>query len=159
MVKFWKNCEFGQTFESIWFFRKFRKISILVLIFEKFRFFVKFSKKIWFRWIFRNIFDFVHPILLKSSKNSDLSKIFEKIQFWSYHRKFRFWSIFPKFRFWSNFRKISILVKFSKISILVFSKNNSILVKISEKIVRIWSKFRKISKNFKFSQIYEKLRF
>ena len=130
---FRKNFDFGQNY---------RKISILVKIFEEF------------------------PICSKISKNFSV-KIFEKFRkFWFSQiiGKFRFWSNFfkifvlfanfEKFRFWSNFRKISILVKSSE-NFRFFRKFRklSIRVKLSKKI----SIFVKIFENFKnvdFSKIF-----
>ena len=149
LEKFWFWSNFHKKFR---FWSNFGKIASLVKLSNKFDFskisknfdfglnfrkistFGKFSKKFWFRWIFWKIIDFVHPILLKSSKNSYFSQIFEKFQFWSYYRKFRFRSIFEKFRFWSIFRLNLIFSIFRKIS-------NSV----------------KISKNFNFGQNFRKI--
>ena len=116
-------------FTKLWkkfpFFRKFRKILILVKFrfgwnFRKISIWVKLSKKIRF-WL-KNFENF--------EKNYDFSQIFEKFRFRSKFPKitisfknleifqlseplenFDFGKIFKKFRFWSNFRKISFLVK------------------------------------------------
>ena len=150
-VKFSKNFDFGQIFENFDFSKKnrkisilvkfsknldvfqFRKISILVKIFEKFWFLFKiFFEKISVKFpkFFGNWqnFDFIWKI----SKNFDFGfKIFEKFDFIKFSKqldfgqnfeKFDFSEIFEDFHighnlrkiFFRKFRKISILVKFSK---------------------------------------------
>ena len=150
--------------------RNFRKISILALIFEKFRFWVKFSKNFDFGQIFEKKIDGIEnlrkfrkiSLLVKFSKklrfwlksakvlkNSDFSQIFEKLRFWWNFSKISILvKLFEKFRYWSNVRKFSNLVKISISSILVtFSKKSSIFVKIFEKFGFV----QKISILVKFS--------
>ena len=104
MVKiFEKKLILVKIFEKFRFFRKFRKIPILLKfsenfnlneIFDKnFDFGQNFRKKLDFSQIFQKNFNFGRIV-----KISILLKIFEN---------------FEKFRFYSTFRKISILVKFS----------------------------------------------
>ena len=134
MVKFSKNFDFVENFR---FFRKVRKISILVKIFEKFRLKSNFRKNFDFGQIFKNFkfkrifrnfgkkrkFFVKFPISVKFSNIFDFSQICEK-----------------KFDFGQNFRQISIFVKFSK-KISIFTK----IFENFEKF-RFYSNYRKISK-------------
>ena len=150
-----KNFHF---FEKFRFWSNFRKISILVKIYEKFRCFrnisicVKFSK---------------NSIFVKINKKIDVFENFEtfrfgsnflKISIWvKFSKKNWFWSkfskFFDKFRFKSKFRQISILgPNFLKISIFF---ENFDLGQIIES-VRIGSKY---STNFDFFENFEKFRF
>ena len=118
IFKFSKNFDFGQIFEKLWFlwkfsilikiwknfdFRKFRRISILVendfgQFFKKNFDFSEIFEKISISGNFSQIFfDFVHPILLKISKNLIFFENFEKISILVVS--------FEIFHFSQNFRK------------------------------------------------------
>ena len=85
-----KNVDFIQILEKFRFWSNFRKISILIIIFEK-----KFEK-----------ITILDKIGENFSKNVDFSQIFKDI--W-------FWSKFIETDFFLKIRKISILFKFWKI--------------------------------------------
>ena len=147
----------GERCESLTGWWNFRKISILVKIFEKFRFWSNFRKlRVWSKFPknfvnfekfglglnfrkFSILFKFSKISILvkisifsKLSKNIDLGQIFEKFRFWSkLPKNFNF---FEKFWFCSNFLKISILVKMNE-------------------------KFRFFLENVDIGQIFEKFRF
>ena len=149
--RFWsnirKNVYFGQIDKKNFDFGKnFRKILILVKMFENFHLFKNFEN---FSEIFVKI-----SILVKFSKNFDFGqnlRKFRKISIWSTfansYQNCRFlWKIFKKIRFWSNFRK------------------NSIMVKIWESFenFRFWSNFRNILnavESFQRFQFFRKFRF
>ena len=122
----------------------FRKISILVKIFEKFRF-LKLSKNLDFFGNFDKIFS--KKIAFRQNLRQDA---------------FSFWK-FRKIRFWSNFRKILILVKiyekhrffrkFGKFRFCQIFKKNIILVKIGKNVENF--DLDQISEKFGFVQIFQ----
>ena len=104
---------------------------------------MKFSKKFWFWWIFWKLFDFVHPIWLKISKNFNFFENFETISIFVKIFKISILVKFSeKFPFWLNFRKISIFSKSSK---------NYDFSKIFENV-----DFGQFFQNFDFVQVSEK---
>ena len=117
LVKFSKNFDFDHDFR-----KNFGKITILDKIGENFSKNVDFSqifKDIWYwsKFIKMDFFWKIRKmsILFKFWKNFDFDQIFEKFRFWSWFSK----KNLKKLRFWTKLAKIfqnmSILVKFSKI--------------------------------------------
>ena len=126
--------KFTKIFDNVNFGEDFRKISILITIFEN----LDYCQFFWKISIWSNFRKF--PIYVKLSKNLNYGqncrkiailveigenfKIFDKSRFYSKHydfgrnsRKSRFWSQFFKYLEWSkDFRNISILIKISEIS-------------------------------------------
>ena len=162
--QFW--WKFPKEFRICW---KFSNFWIMVNIFEKSRFLVKFFENLAFvkndRWwwlvlvkICKN-FDcgqnyWKIPLLVKVFKFLDFGDIFRKnLDFGDFFRNSWFWSKSLKKNddFCQNFRKMSLLRAFSKILILVIQKA-SIVVKNFEKYFRNIPIFVKILEDLNFGQ-------
>ena len=166
---FFKILDLFEIFRKIQFWSNFRKISILLKNFEKFRF-IK-SKK---NYVFVQISEKI-SIFAKIVENLDFGQIFEKFRccskFSKISKNFDFGHIFEKLKFGQVFEKKFILVRiFFKIFDL-FEIFQKILVKLSKNfdfvekfpLISIYRKFRKISilvkisKNYVYGQISEKI--
>ena len=137
----WWFCTFGHILEKFrFFFRKFRKISILMKFLINFDFGEN-LRRISIFWKISKNFN-----LDKFSKNFNFGQIFDKIRFWSkFFENFHFFKNSKKFDFFENFENFCFSQIFENFGF--WSKFTKILI------------FSIISKNFRFSQIFENIRF